>query len=741
MQKLIEKIINNKKIFTVVICSLILLILAAVIGISVIVKQNNNVAEVSDVILSADFNEDSNGFFPTAWSPENSQFEHTTAGGIDDSGCLKVHNKDVNDARYELTLNADEDTYYKVTGWVKTEDVGSAEGAAGANISVLNNFEKYEYVYGTEDWKYIEFYGKTAKNQTEFTIALRVGFYSGDNTGTAWFDNINVCKVSDVPENVTYVSFEDTLSKTDEDAAAEEEEGISLDEKFYSDMTKVVIILTIFVLIAYALAYRYARAYDGFGRKTPLEAPCGERISLKKALAVIFVIGIVIRVICALSPMQCSVDVNIFKYWGEQIVAGGFINTYKTLDGSIDYPPLYVYVLFAAAAIKNLFNGFACQEVIYSFLIKLTPIIADCLVGVFIYKICDKKMSTEWKVFAVAAWLLNPVVIIDSAIWGQVDSVLTLFVLITLYYGLNKKFLVSGLWLGLGVMLKPQAIIVAPILFYMFLKYFIEEKDSIGKKFIGLGHMALGFITGAVVPCLPFMFKMGMVKTEIFGKALNIPWIFSLFIGTANHYSYASVNALNFWYIHGLNWVHDSAEKFNITLLSWGMAAIVAICIVIGVFYILYKNKKHMPYVFAGILYFCVTMFGPRMHERYFFPAVAFFAVAYVMSNNRIWLWLYSLLSVFGFLTIAEVLLDLEVGKFLEATTGDYDRYSPYLWVELTPYRRFIGSVMVLLAIAAVVLAVLSSLNILDKGADRDKIWKINDKEENNCEGELPYED
>lgn len=676
-----------------------------------------------ELIFSADFNENAAGFVSDAWTLDATEFEHLKKGGIDNSGCLKVSNISNNDARYSVDIDVEEDAYYKISGWIKTENVENKDGSFGANISIMKNFESYEHVLGTEDWKHIEFYGKTADEQNLITLALRVGFYSGECSGTAWFDNITVSRVANVPENIVCLNFAETLNQSE---SSEEKDEFPLDENFYSDMTSAVQILLFFVFIAFVIAYRFARAYDGFGRKEPLAHPAGGAMSLAKGLIAIMVIGFLIRVVLALTPMQCSVDVNIFKYWGNQIVNGGFTETYNTLKDSIDYPPVYVYVLYMASMVKDLFAGYEYQELIYSFLIKFMPIVADCLIGLFIYKICDKKMSASWKVFVVAAWMLNPVVIIDSAVWGQVDSILALFVLATIYFGHNKKFLASGIALGLGIMLKPQAIIVAPILFYMLLKYVIQEKDEIRKKVQSFGFTALGFVGGAVVPCLPFMFKMGMVETELFGKTLNLPWIFSLFVGTANHYSYASVNSLNFWYIMRKNWVDDSTEFANITLLTWGMGAIVLICILAWVFYMLYKDKKnkYMPYLFAGVLYLGVTMFGPRMHERYFFPAIAFLAVVFVLSNNRIWMWMYAGVSIFGFLTIAEVLLDLEVGKYLEATGADYRRFADFLWVEYTYYRLFIAVFMVLITLAIAVLTILTVFNVLGNRPKFERIWK-----------------
>ena len=41
--------------------------------------------------------------------------------------------------------------------------------------------------------------------------------------------------------------------------------------------------------------------------------------------------------------------------------------------------------------------------------------------------------------FAAGAYLFNPAVIVDSASWGQADSVLMLFMLLAVYYMIKKE--------------------------------------------------------------------------------------------------------------------------------------------------------------------------------------------------------------------------------------------------------------------------------------------------------------
>ncbi len=773
MGKFIHKIKTDKKFFAIVISLLIALIVICIACVAFLLSDVLSEDKQDKVIFYSDFNEDVGDFKSSAWNKANSVFGHSVSDGIDGSGCVKVSNIRANDARYEINLDVEKNTYYKISGWVKTENITDDGIAAGANISVMKNFEKYQYIYGTNDWTYIETYGKTDRNQEEITVALRVGFYSGDNTGTAWFDNIEVKRISSLPDGVVAVNFADTLTANN----VQNDEDEPLDENDYFDFTKALVIITVVVFLSFLIAYRYARAYDGFGRKTPLIPPQGKHISLAKGMMFIFMLGILIRLVLAFSPIQCSVDVNVFKYWGDMSVSGGFANTYNTLSGSIDYPPLYVYVLYAASSIKSLFGFLGeYQDIFYSFLIKLTPIIADCIIGLFVYKICDKKMKTEWVLFAVATWILNPVVIVDSACWGQVDSVLALFVLFGVYFAVNKKHWQSGLMLGFGLMLKPQAIIVYPIIFFILFKDFIKSKESVLKRFIPSLKTLGGWLIGAVTPCIPFMFKMGLTEIELLGKTVNVPWIFSLFLGTANHYAYATVNALNSWFIMGKNWILDSegigfwsiipfaiialafsagsivaapmsifgfaafAILFSVagaaftastSMFIWGMIAIVAICVFIWIVYMIDKNQPFMPYLLAAALYMGVSMFSSRMHERYFFTAIIFLLVAFIMSNNKITMWLYAAMSAFGFLTICEVLLDLEVGRAVKETYGDagYSVYSKYLWVSETPYRMVIAWAMVIISIALFIAAILFICCRKQFKHQRFAVWKLEDGE------------
>ena len=164
-----------------------------------------------------------------------------------------------------------------------------------------------------------------------------------------------------------------------------------------------------------------------------------------------------------------------------------------------------------------------------------------------------------------------------------------------------------------------------------------------------------------------------------------------------------------------------------ISLLAWGMLAIVVICVGIWLIYQFSKKTPYMTYFLAATLYLAVSMFSSRMHERYFFPAVVFLAASFVLSNNKVVLWIYTAISVLGFMTITEILLDLEVGQAMKQAGYNVTEYGKYLWVDETSYRLFIAQAMVTLTIIVFLYAL--SKDCFPQFFEEKwfRIWKIED--------------
>ena len=105
-----------------------------------------------------------------------------------------IENASSNDARLVCTVPVEPETLYKLSGYVlveRMEDLGN-----GANFAIEDIYACSAGLFDTEgQWTYLEWYGETGENQTEVTIGVRVGGYSAESTGKAYFDDLTLEKV------------------------------------------------------------------------------------------------------------------------------------------------------------------------------------------------------------------------------------------------------------------------------------------------------------------------------------------------------------------------------------------------------------------------------------------------------------------------------------------------------------------------------------------------------------------
>jgi uncharacterized protein with FMN-binding domain len=168
-------------------------------------------AEAEEKVLGTwNFEQGMGAFRADAYTNQVSNFTWEATEGVDGSGCVKIENTADNDARFVLDVDVLPNTYYKITAWVKTQGVTQDSNAIGGNISVLYTFDYGGGFLGDRDWTKVELYGQTAEDQKKITVCMRLGFYSGICTGTAWFDNLEVQQLAGKPTGVQVVSHAET---------------------------------------------------------------------------------------------------------------------------------------------------------------------------------------------------------------------------------------------------------------------------------------------------------------------------------------------------------------------------------------------------------------------------------------------------------------------------------------------------------------------------------------------------
>ncbi|MBP5632094.1 MAG: DUF2029 domain-containing protein, partial [Clostridia bacterium] len=417
---------------------------------------------------------------------------------------------------------------------------------------------------------------------------------------------------------------------------------------------------------------------------------------------------------------QCSIDVSLFQSWGKHIVADGIPKFYANASAySLDYPPLYMYFLWFNTLLAKWFGLIGTAG--HVMLTKLPSILADIGIGWILYKMTGKKLSKNWTIFFVALWVMNPLSMLDSAAWGQVDSILALLCLLMVWFIVKDKYILASVMFGLAVILKPQGIFMLPIIGYALLRRLIKNKDvPRGKTAILILKCILTAFATIVIVALPFGILM---KPNFF------EWLFNLYVGTANGYKGATVNSYNFYYIIKQNWTVDSNKFiFGMSYLTFGMVMIVLSCIIVMVMYLLTKRSdKSMPFLYSATLIYMVTMFGPRMHERYFFPCAVLLLAAVLYSNNKILLWIYGVLTGVNFMSVLSVMLGLEIGGKLKDAGATQDLYGSFYWAAQEPHRRVIAILNLVCCLALIAAAALYTLNVRFMDDRRLRIYDTED--------------
>jgi len=631
----------------------------------------------------------------------NAEFRYSETEGIDGSGCVVISvPAGEEDARFTYKYDkAVKETYYRMSVWVKTVDVGEEGTGVGANLSVLNTFKHSTDYKGNTDWTYIEYYGKTDKNQTSFTVCMRLGFYSGTNTGTVYFDDFQLEQLDKLPEGAPFTMMTDEFDSS--------VSSVKPNSRHSNTLTAATIILV--VILAYLIiAYRYAKI-----RENEIE----KGMDVKTAVINLILVAFVIRLAMSVTMPQCDIDVNLFQYWANTLENKGITHFYLHAEEiNLDYPPLFMYYLYFLGIIGKVFG--ITQTVAYDMLLKLPSLVADCVIAYLIYKIAGKRLNKNWTLFVVAVWLFNPMVLLDSACWGQVDSILALALLFAAYFIEKGKYEFSAIAVALAITLKPQGIFFVPILGYALLRQLIYEKEiPISRRLMRFAYCLVAFFVTAFLVVLPFGL---FVEGNIFS------WVFGLYVNTAGGYSYATVNSFNFPYLLGLNWVKDSVPFLGLTYFWWGLIFIVVICLLTGVLYLLGKKHKVNVYLLAAMCIYAVTQFAPRMHERYFYPAIVLLLIAVIYSNNKLVLVLYGLMSISNFYTVLEVMTGISIGS--ELLNTDYATAAYYYWPPLNPARTAMAVVNVACAVAIIVIA--CTMVFFDNKTFGMKIWEGQDSYE-----------
>ncbi|MBQ0083277.1 MAG: DUF2029 domain-containing protein, partial [Clostridiales bacterium] len=289
-------------------------------------------------------------------------------------------------------------------------------------------------------------------------------------------------------------------------------------------------------------------------------------------------------------------DLYWYRTWIVDI-QNGLFNIYSRADQiKLDYPPLFVVLIYPISLLYRIIPP-DVFEMADMFFLKLIPIVFDLLSAFLIFKITDDDQN--YGIFALALWLLNPSVFFNSTIWGQTDSVLSFLILLTFYFLLKRRPVISTVIFACACMIKYQCAFLAPIFLIAMFDILIEKKlrDFFYCVLAGILTVAAVFVPFSIGAGKPFL-------------------IFDVYFGSTGSYPYCTVNAANLYAVLGLNWEpHTTEFVFGISFSIFGY--IMLLLGIAFIFFVWFKGKRKSIFLASVFLMQHLFIFMTDMHERY----------------------------------------------------------------------------------------------------------------------------
>lgn len=317
-------------------------------------------------------------------------------------------------------------------------------------------------------------------------------------------------------------------------------------------------------------------------------------------------------------------DVGTNKGWAFSAVHLGPGPSYtQQLKGSMlpNYLPFSLLVFHATGwgYMHTVSPSLDIDAPFFQTVIKLPAIIADLLtVLVLGLLVARQKKSRWWGVAAAALYAFHPAPIHDSALWGQTDSIYSLFLVCTfgtVAYGFS---LASGMFMALALLTKLQAASCVPLFIVLALRSGWREAL---KMFIG-GCIA------TILVLFPYWLDGSMTSVQ------------NVYTSSVGFYDSVSSAAYNVWWAmfgDAAGNMHDTSLLFGFLsyrttgMILWGLSILFPVAVLWRFLKPSPKTGHTVPVIFFTAAFSVLAFFlwNTQMHERYSF---AFLPLGFVVA-------------------------------------------------------------------------------------------------------------
>ncbi|MFQ5502261.1 MAG: hypothetical protein ACE5EQ_08150 [Phycisphaerae bacterium] len=408
-------------------------------------------------------------------------------------------------------------------------------------------------------------------------------------------------------------------------------------------------------------------------------------------LAIILIVAIGVRAFWWASP-GFAIDQAQFVAWSEISRPGSELNPPGSLSAVYDprpdasgkrwcnYPPLTIYILRGLAEIYDSLSPTDQSlnaSIVYEILSEKTSaatrraaavykapaILADALMGALLFIFLAQRHPSRRAAAVALAYVLMPAVIHNSTLWGQVDAIPTLLIVISLECARRGRVLWMIAVATLAILTKAQALMMTPLWLAIAVRFALVQEEKPRKDEPRTSVRAARRTQSAsgitITQRLPLIGAMLAVAAAIilvvllpFHAALDGVW--DAYAGAASYYPFTHLNGFSAWFLGAQMlephldatplsaWYVSDASPIvlGLTPRTWGLIGLMIVWVCVGV--VLWRRRCDAVTLnqAARLLPLAFFVLSTQMHERYLFPAIAIWAWSYQASRRWCLSWI-----------------------------------------------------------------------------------------------------
>lgn len=301
-----------------------------------------------------------------------------------------------------------------------------------------------------------------------------------------------------------------------------------------------------------------------------------------------------------------------------------------------NYPPLGISLcwlqsrLLAALDPSMTANTFKARVIM-----SLASVAADLAMaaGVLLLGLELLRRPRPALIAAGVCWLLPPLML-DTAFWGQTDSWMLAGAVLSMWLMVRGRWGWAGLCLGITALLKPQAVLMGPVVVFAAIALPAPAGQATKGVFLRLGKVLAAGLGTVTILSLPWTLADGLA------------WLNQAYSENFKILPLTTLKAFNAWYLAAL-WgdasmsftVLDSQQAvLGLTRDGWGrLFVLAALGAAAAISWIRYRKQPAVATtVFAGLWLWSVFIWPTRVHERYIVLCMPMVVLA-AMAVRRLW--------------------------------------------------------------------------------------------------------